>query len=217
MSARIGLSGGLLLAVVMAGCQNNAATSSSPSTTGADEATERTGKQYVLDFSKSDNGGLYLGRFVNVAFTVDLDRAIREYEFTGPPMNHATPDLVQSNDLAGCSKQGKLALERAVRDLEAGHSAWVEHVDLEMIPGSSDEASFPPGVCFGYRQGGTWHWRFDIAPITYDASSDRLRARLLVDHGPIDAVKLVLDAEQGRMLPAVRISFSARPAEAPGP
>lgn len=159
--------------------------------TGTAQNQEPTGK-YVLNFSGSPHGGVAAGTFNNFAFPLDLRETEKNVSVaTG---DQRLPDLVATYDYADCSPGQEFILERPLRDIRPGDAAWVDYVDVEMIPHVQQGLTWSGGVCYGYREpGGMWHWNLNSTPLTYDKATDRVRARISVQRGPIDALKLVFD------------------------
>jgi hypothetical protein len=159
--------------------------------TGA-EAAEKSAGKYVMDFSGSQNHGVSGGNFNNFAFKLDLHQA--ETKMSVPYGDQHRPDLVATYDYADCTPGQEFILEKPLRDLAPGDAAWVDYVDVEMIPFPQRGLKWAGGVCYGYREpGGKWHWNLTATPLTYDKASDRVRAHISVQRGPIDALKLVFD------------------------
>lgn len=146
--------------------------------------------QYVLDFSDSEYGGIPGGRFNNFAFNLDLREPARKI-FVG--RREQRKDVIASFDYADCTKGQEPALERPLGELAAGKATWVEYVDIEMIPHPQKDLKWSGGVCYGYRNpSGAWHWHLAATPLTYDAATDRVRARIWLKEN-INALKLVFD------------------------
>jgi hypothetical protein len=133
-----------------------------------------------------------VGRFNNFAFRLDVQRPTRKLSV--PPGHQQTPDLVASFDYADCTKGQESLLERSLQNLAAGDPAWVDYVDVTVVPSSQRGLNWTGGVCYGFREpGGRWQWDLTSTPLTYDTASDRYIARIPVRRGPIDALKLVFD------------------------
>jgi hypothetical protein len=67
-------------------------------------------------------------------------------------------------------------------------------VDVEMLPQTQRDHKWTGGVCYGYREpGGKWRWNFARTPFSFDAATQKFRAHIPVERGPIDAMKLVFD------------------------
>lgn len=153
---------------------------------------EDVGGKFVLDFSGSPNRGVSVGKFNNVAFKLDLQKPVRKLSV--PSGNQRLPDLVATFDYADCTKGQEPLLEQPLRDLSPGDAAWVEYVDVTLIPISQHGLNWTGGVCYGFREpGGRWHWNLTTTPLTYDSATDRVVARISVGRGPIDALKLVFE------------------------
>ncbi len=203
------------VSALAAACTNKvtaADTSAVGSSTGA--ATPNT---YVLDFTGTPGPvpGLFVGGLVNLAFTTDLDHPIREFAFKSDPNIATGEGAILSNDFTAlCNQQTAAQLETHIQTLPAGTSTYVDHVDVEFLPLPGETPDTLKGdigtMCYGYREpAGAWHWIADETPSTYDASSDRVRARLDVRHGPLDAVKIV--PKKGRAVSFISYVTAANP------
>jgi hypothetical protein len=169
---------------------------SRPSTAQDPSSNERVMKltpveKYVLDFSPSEGGGVPGGNFDNFAFNIDPRQPVRKISMRA---GDRRPDVIATYDYADCTKGQESLLEQPVRELAAGSAAWVDYVEIEMIPLAQRELKWAGGVCYGYRNpDGKWHWHLATTPLTYDPATDRVRARLWVKQANIDALKLVFD------------------------
>jgi hypothetical protein len=149
------------------------------------------GKPFVLDFSGSPDGGVSAGSFNNFAFNLSLREPARRIAVRRDELRK---DTIATYDYAGCTMGQEGLLERPVRELAAGDAAWVDYVDLEMIPLPQKNLKWEGGVCYGYRRAGAgWQWRLTATPLTYDAATDRVRARIWIKEANVDALKLVFD------------------------
>lgn len=179
----------------------------------ASDATPPEG-QYLLDFTGSESGGLWLGGFLNVAFSIDLKQPTRKFTFSKLD-GQTGPGLISSYDYTGCAGKNTTLVEDAVKKLEDGESARVEIVEIEMLQNIQEEPTLK-GVCFGYREpGGAWHWNFDVTSWTYDPGTERYHAKIPIHQGPIDALKIVFDASPSHRV--TTIAFDAQPAPSAGP
>ncbi len=162
-------------------------------TRAGDTTDKPTGNaKYDLDFSSSPNGGVLVGRFHNFAFRLDLQKSAKAISVSG--VEQRLPDLVATFDYAGCNNGQKSALERPLRDLAAGEAAWVDEVEVVMVPLTQRELKWSGGVCYGFREpGGKWGWNLRSTPLIYDTANKRFVGRIAVRRGPIDALKLVFD------------------------
>jgi hypothetical protein len=150
------------------------------------------GKTFVFDFSGSPRGGVYAGNFNNFAFSLNLREPVRKLSVrSGEPGT----DVIATYDYAACSRGQETLLERQIGSLSRGDATFVDYIDIEMLPLHQKDLKWEGGVCYGFRSdGGTWHWRLTSTPLTYDQTSDRVRARVWVKEPGVDAVKLVFDA-----------------------
>ncbi len=147
-------------------------------------------EKYVLDFSGSEGHGVPGGNFDNFAFT--LKQPMRKISLRH---DERREDVIATYDYADCTKGQESLLETPVRGLAAGNAAWVDYVDVEMLPLPQENVRWAGGVCYGYRTAsGRWHWRLAATPLAYDPASHRVRARIWVKQANVDALKLVFDA-----------------------
>ena len=66
-------------------------------------------------------------------------------------------------------------------------------------------------MCYGTRgPSGEWRWNLVLTPLAYDPASDRVRARLWIKDGPINAMKLVFDNSVPRQY-AQKVTLVGRP------
>lgn len=181
----------LLALMVMVGCFSTLAYLSRAGDPTTGDPT-RNGEKYVLDFSSSPNRGVSVGKFNNFAFRIDLQKSVKAISV--PLGNQRLPDLIATFDYADCTKGQESLLERPVRDLAPGDAAWVDAVEVVMLPSTQRDLEWTGGVCYGFREpGGKWYWNLTSTPFTYDSRNDRFLARIAVRRGPIDAIKLVFD------------------------
>lgn len=188
------------LAIAVCGCSSGGAGSGIDS-----DATSSKEHRYVLDFASPQGGGAPAGSMMNVAFNLDLDTPLRFY-----PYGERGPGFLSTFDFTGC--QNVVALEMFAKNLEPGDPAWVGHVDLEIVPvdDSERDPSWTGGVCFGVRRlEHAWEWTSEEGALKYDAVTDRIRGRIPLETGPIDAVKLAFDMKQRH--PMTRLVYTARP------
>ena len=159
---------------------------------GAEPQADDLTRQYVLDLSGSPNHGVSVGRFNNLAFRLELQRPVMKLSV--PAGDQRMPGLVATFDYADCTKGQEALLERPLHDLAAGDPAWIDYVDVAIVPTSQRGLQWTGGVCYGFRDpGGKWHWDFTRTPLTYDKATDRYIARVPLRRGPVDAIKLVFD------------------------
>jgi len=164
---------------------------------------------YVLDFTSSKAGGVLAGRFTHVAF--NLDRSAHRRAFALEALtDQAVPGVVQSNDFASCdNRQAATMLERTATTLEPGEASYIDHVDIEMLVPKGTE--WKGGVCFGTRSPAGWKWSFKATAMSYEAASDRYRARIPVQQGPVDAFKIAFDEATVPEQPITKITVAMRP------
>jgi hypothetical protein len=148
------------------------------------------GKKLAFDFSSSPNGGVPAGTFDNFAFVLDLSRP--ERKFTVKP-GQQRKDVIATFDYADCSQNQESLLERRVSGLGPGTAAFVDYVDIEMIPTKQKDLTWSGGVCYGFRTSSGWHWNLASTPLTYDAKANLVRGRIWVKQPDVDALKLVFD------------------------
>lgn len=148
-------------------------------------------------------GSVPVGGMNNVAFSVDLDTPLRFY-----PDGKSDLAFISSFDFTRCDNV--TALEMFAGNLEPGDSAWVGHVDLEIMALTPEKKpSWTGWACIGVRTVDAWEWSVEKVPLKYDPVTDLLRARIPIERGPIDAVKVAFDVEHSR--PMARIMYTARP------
>jgi hypothetical protein len=148
------------------------------------------GKTLTFDFSSFLKGGVHAGTFQNFAFSVDLNRAEQKVSIK---FGQHRKDVVATYDYADCSRNQEALLERTVTDLAPGTAAFVDHVDIEMVPTKQKDLAWRGGVCYGYRTTTGWHWNLTSTPLTYDAAAKLVRGQLWVKQPDVDALKLVFD------------------------
>jgi len=166
--------------------------------------------RYILDFSHSEGGGLPGGNFDNIAFNLDLHESKRSISLR---RGERSKDIIASYDFADCTKGQESLLQKPLDQLAPGQAAWVDYIDIEMIPFRQEGVKWAGGVCFGYRNaGGSWHWHLATTPLTLDAATDRVRARIWVKEGNIDALKLVFDQSVPSQ-PIRLVTVATRPGE----
>lgn len=177
--------------------------------------TSSNDKTYVLDFTDSPVGGLWLGLFDDVAFTLDFDAPTRKYAFTSGGNEPTGPGLVSLYDLGGGCQEGNYATSpHGLEALGDGQAGTVARVDVEMLPRTDAEKTpaWTGGMCFGYRTlDGGWHWRVDPVLLKYDPGSDRIHGRVPVEEGPVDAIKLIFESTK-QVTP--RITYTGHPESA---
>ena len=181
----------LLASLTAAGCLGIGADVAKASDPGPESRAAKEGT-YVLDFAKPPNRGVWVGKFNNFAFRIDLQKAVKQIAV--PVGNQRLPDLISTFDYAACARGQESLLETPVRALAAGDGAWVDEVEVVMRPSKQRDLKWTGGVCYGVREpGGKWYWNIASSPFTYDSATDRFLARIPVRRGPIDALKLVFD------------------------
>jgi len=148
------------------------------------------GKKLAFDFSSSPNGGVPAGTFDNFAFVLDLNRP--EQKLLIKP-GEQRQDVIATYDYADCSRYQESLLERTVSGLARGTAAFVDYVDIEMIPTKQKGLIWSGGVCYGFRTSTGWHWNLTSTPLTYDAKANLVRGRIWVKQPDVDALKLVFD------------------------
>lgn len=166
------------------------------------------GQKYTLDFSQSPNRGIFVGRFKNFAFRIDLQKPVKNISV--PVGNQRLPDLIATFDYADCTRGQESLLERAVRELAPGEAAWVDEVEIVVLPSEQPDLKWTGGVCYGFREGGKWYWNLASTPLAFDSANNRFVARLAVRRGPIDAIKLVFDYSVPPSFVS-SVSFTTRP------
>jgi hypothetical protein len=148
------------------------------------------GKPLAFDFSHSPNGGVPAGAFNNFGFVLDLNRPAQKLAVrSGQPER----DVSASFDYADCSPNQEALLERSVRGLGRGTAAFVDYVDIEMLPTAQKNLTWSGGVCYGFRTATGWQWRLTSTPLTYDGAAKLVRGRIWLKQPDVDAIKLVFD------------------------
>ena len=146
---------------------------------------------YVIEFSGAPGRGVLAGNFENFAFTIDLKSPRRMLSVKA---DDKAPDVVATFDYADCSRGQEPTLERPLAALRVAEAAWIDYLDVELLPHPQRELKWSGGVCYGARgPNGQWRWNLVSTPLAYDAATDRVRARLWIKDGPITAIKLVFD------------------------
>ena len=148
------------------------------------------GKKLAFDFSSSPNGGVPAGTFDKFAFVLDLNRPEQKLTVKS---GQQRKDVIATFDYADCSKNQEALLERTVSGLAPGTAAFVEYVDIEMIPTKQKDLIWSGGVCYGFRTSSGWHWNLTSTPLTYDAKAHQERGRIWMKQPDVDALKLVFD------------------------
>ncbi len=148
------------------------------------------GKKLAFDFSASPDGGVPAGTFNNFAFALDLNRPVQHFDVK-PGQNRT--DVIATFDYADCSRYQELLLERTVSHLGSGTAAFVDYVDVVILPTKQKDLSWSGGVCYGFRTANRWHWNLTSTPLKYDPTAKLLRARIWVKQSDVDALKLVFD------------------------
>lgn len=201
------LANALLTCLIAAGCLwtcADLAKAGGPATSNG----AANGEKYVLDFSDPPNRGVWVGKFRNFAFRIDLQKTVKRISV--PVGDQRLPDLIATFDYADCTKGQESLLERPLRGFAPGDAAWVDEVHVVMVPSEQRELRWTGGVCYGFREpGGKWYWNPVSSPLTYDAGTNRFLARIEVRRGPIDAVKLVFDYAVPPMFVS-SVSFTTR-------
>jgi hypothetical protein len=162
------------------------------------------GKTLAFDFSNSPNGGVRAGTFDNFAFVLDLSRTGQKLTVKS---GEQRKDVMATYDYADCSKNQESLLERTIGGLGPGTAAFVDYVDIEMIPIKQQDLIWSGGVCYGFRTTSGWHWNLTSTPLTYDATAKLVRGRIWVKQPDVDALKLVFDyAVPTHAVRAVRVT-----------
>ena len=163
-----------------------------PGARAAHQKPEGAPKRVVLDFSHADQGGVGIGNFNNVAFPIRFTRPLEKERIPFGSVDRA--DLVATFDYATCSPGQEPLLEKPLANLGRGDAAWVDAVEIETLPHVQPDLPWQGGVCYGVRAlDGTWSWYLATVPLEREGDG-RVHARLPIDRGPIDAIKLVFDA-----------------------
>jgi hypothetical protein len=148
------------------------------------------GKKLAFDFSNSPNGGVPAGTFNNFGFVLDLNRLEQKLTVKS---GQQRKDVTATFDYADCSRNQEALLEQTVNGLAPGTAAFVDYVDIEMIPTKQKDLIWSGGVCYGFRTSSGWHWNLTSTPLTYDAKANLVRGRIWVKQPDVDALKLVFD------------------------
>jgi len=163
---------------------------------------------YVIEFSDAPGRGVLAGNFENFAFTIDLKSPRRTLSAKG---DDKESDVIATYDYADCSRGQESTLERPLAALRAGEAAWIDYLDIELLPHPQRDLKWSGGVCYGVRGvNGQWRWNLVSTPLAYDAATNRVRARLWIKDGPINAIKLVFDNTVPRQY-AQKVTLVAEP------
>ena len=164
---------------------------------------------YVMDFSQLPNHGLHAGNMKTVLFSLNLEERVHVYD--QPPLLGdfvPVPPNVFSGYVLGadCDPGGLAGISNELHSHEIPapvDSAWVDHLDVEMIPDGiaipADGSDPRPAglrndrVCFGYRTTTLGDWQWDLTPqaITWNPGEGTYRMRLMVQRGAIDGMEIV--------------------------
>ncbi|NOU31031.1 MAG: hypothetical protein HOO96_24295 [Polyangiaceae bacterium] len=167
---------------------------------------------YELDFSQVnfyDGKGLVSGRDWSFAFALDLRMPVHQF----PPDFAPDQDALvraSNNRATRCQSTSQAPLEEAAISLQRGQSTWVESLDLELEPGAAVVPTSDEGACFGYREvDGGWSWSWKASPLTLNVATNRLQSHLVVQKGPIDALKIVFN--YNGLAHTMKVTFVAKP------
>jgi hypothetical protein len=167
---------------------------------------------YELDFSQVnfyDGKGLVSGGDWSFAFALDLRIPVRQFPPNFVPDENA---LVRAtnNRATRCQSTAREALEDTAISLQRGQSTWVESLDVELEPAATVVPTTDEGACFGYREvGGGWRWNWDASPLTLNTATQRLQSHLVIQKGPIDALKIVFS--YNGLAHTMKVKFVAKP------
>lgn len=165
---------------------------------------------FVTQFPDKQPERVPVGNFDNVAFTISLKESSRS--LSAERINDKS-EVVASYDFADCSKGQERLLEKPLAKLKLGDAAWVDYVEIELVPNGPAVASQLGGVCYGTRgPEGKWRWTLTSTPLTFANDGKRVRGRLWIKDGPIDAIKLVFDHAMPRQH-IDRVTVVAQPFE----
>jgi hypothetical protein len=172
-------------------------TSAAQAEGSAADVTPVIEQRYVLDFSASQDHGVPGGTFNNLAFNLEL-QPVRKISIQ---RGEQRKDFIATYDYADCTKGQEPLLQQPLAGLAPGNSMWVDYVDVEMIPLAQQGVKWTGGVCYGYRKpSGAWYWNLTSTPLTYDAATGKVQARIWVKEPNVDALKLVFDYSVPRQL-----------------
>jgi hypothetical protein len=154
----------------------------------------RTSSAYVLDFTPSAAGGAYVGKMINLAFTIDVTQPVRELNV--PSSGGARSEYVVGSDLVSCEERAALAVESSVASLATGTTAAVETLEIQLLPESMPGIPWKGGACYGYRGAdGRWSWNFDVVPLIFDSEANVWRTTLSINQPSVDALKVVFSRD----------------------
>jgi hypothetical protein len=153
---------------------------------------------FVLDFTSSERGVMYIGGNENVAFVFDSSLPVRRYSMSVTGAIQVKPGLMLTFDFGHCELGGSV-IEKA-ETLEAGEAVNVEFVDIELV-NSGDHPKPLPRLCFGYRVPNEgWRWQASeaerITPTPVGLANE-LSVRFVLQKGPIDGIKIMSEATYG--------------------
>jgi hypothetical protein len=198
--------------------------SQSPDDAGSEGSHAADLRNYVYDFRAmystpgSGQYGLGIGSGINLAFPLDLStKLLRINNLTDP--YPSTFIRVRDSGLCGytgpAEKNGSV-LRVALPLTTGASSAWVESISLDILAASSrygnEESRRISKVCFGYRQtGGDWQFDFTRIFLKADAANARFTRRILVQKGPIDAVKIIFNYDQIATIQTITLAAHPMP------
>lgn len=158
---------------------------------------------YTMDFTQFPKGGLYSGNMYNVVFGLNLQQRVRLYDVPVAfgqigmiPPNVAVAEVLGFFCQTGKEKQLESDLARPGNyNPAAGDTAWIDHVDLDMIPDSIQDVP-PDGkgviMCFGTRsEAGVWQWDLSPRLPAWNSNDKTFILRIPIQRGPVDAVEVV--------------------------
>jgi uncharacterized protein with FMN-binding domain len=68
-------------------------------------------------------------------------------------------------------------------------------------------------MCFGYRRNGVWEWQNAPQRATWDAASSRYHMRFTIQQGPIDAIKVLFNNGNPRLLGQMVLTTKPTPSD----
>lgn len=189
---------------VLVGCGDDGETdgSSSSSSVSASSSSGGMTKEYLIDFTSSDQGGVLIGGNFNLAFSL-TEESTRVYTFMSAGGMQVKPGAMLTNDFTRCADPQLLEANIASLERMARANVDVVSVDLLHAGGAVD---LEGGLCFGYRTaGGGWTWQLMPTVWKYTSSTGNYHVDLMVRQPDVDAFKVI---STSGTLPLTKIKYT---------